>query len=277
MTPWDDTLSNDGSMSIEIVNKYHQTAAEFCRKLSREERYEKAVCILEKLPSQKQVSRKTQLDQVLFENLSQIKDRKFKGKHFELFHRYVNSEVAFSQMDMALVQAAFFASFTAFPDDFGAQHATDAELLAFVHVWRVIGYYLGVEDQYNLARLETIGETRALLIELGNEIVIPSFLHLNSISLRMLRSFSEAFNIDYHLAMYRHAYAHGYEMKLLWSHFSIRQKSFYYVAKLVEFVYCNIPMIKRYINNIYKKYSNKMYEQRKCDILLQTKKPTTSQ
>merc|ERR1711994_914253 len=134
------------------------------------------------------------------------RNTRFKDKKVELYHRYVSSEVAFSQMDMALVQAAFFASFTAFPDHFGAQHASDEELCAFVHVWRVIGYYLGLEDQYNLARLETIEETRSLLIALGNEYVIPVFLHLDTISLHMLKTFSEGFNIDYHIAMYRHAY-----------------------------------------------------------------------
>ena len=270
MTPWNDNTPNSDdqySMSIQVVNKYHQDAAKLCRNFSRDERREKAVLILEKLPSQRTVQRKVELDNVLYRNLSEIKETRFKNKKFELFHRYINSEVAFSQMDMAMVQAAFFASFTAFPNDFGARHASNEELAAFVHVWRVIGYYLGLKDEYNLARLETIDKTRELLIELGNEFVIPAFLELDSISLHMLKSFSAGFNIDYHIAMYRHAYAHGYELKLLWKHFTVKQKLMYYVSKTFEYIYCNIPLVKRFINDMYKKYSDKFYEKRKRDIL----------
>ena len=268
MTPWDSEKCNeDGTMSIEIVNKYHQDAAQLCRKDSRDERRGKAVSILEKLPPNPVNPKKARLDNILFKNLSEIKDNMFKHNKFELYNRYISSEVAFSQMDMAMVQAAFFASFTAFPDHFGAQHATDEELQSFVHVWRVIGYYLGLEDPYNLARLETIEKTRALLIDLGNEFVIPAFLHLDSISLHMLKTFSEGFGIDYHLAMYRHAYAHGYELKLLWSNFSLKQKVMYYFSKTFDYIYCNIFLVKHYINKTYKKYSDKFHERRKADML----------
>ena len=146
----------------------------------------------------------------------------------------------------------------------------DEELCSFVHVWRVIGYYLGLKDEYNLARLKNIEDTRDLLIDLGNEFVIPSFLNLDSISLHMLKSISEAFGIDYHLAMYRHAYAHGFELKLLWHNFSFKQKYLYYLSKTIDFVYSNIFFVKRFINNIYKKYSDKMHEQKKKDMLKRT-------
>ena len=268
MTPWDvEKCNKESTVSIEIVNKYHQDAALLCRKYSRDERREKAVSILEKLQPVQIPPRKAHLDNILFQNLSEIKNTRFKDKEFELYHRYVNSEIAFSQMDMAMVQAAFFASFTAFPDHFGAQHASNEELQSFVHVWRVIGYYLGLEDQYNLARLDEIDRTRSLLIDLGNEFVIPAFLNLDSISLHMLRIFSLGFNIDYHLAMYRHAYAHGYELKLLWSHFSIKQKLLYYFSKSFDYMYNNVSLVKNYINNVYKKFSDKFHEQRKKDML----------
>ena len=50
MTPWDvEKCNKESTVSIEIVNKYHQDAALLCRKHSRDERREKAVSILEKL------------------------------------------------------------------------------------------------------------------------------------------------------------------------------------------------------------------------------------
>ena len=186
MTPWDDTDPDDGTSSIQIVNSYHQQAAQLIRQCSRDENREKAIAILDNLPHPNNFRTLSKLDIILLDNLSQYKERYFKDDKFELYHRYINSDIAFSQMDMAMVQAAFFASFTAFPDKFGAEHATDLELASFVHVWRVIGYYLGLKDEYNLARLDNIEKTRELLVDVGNQIIIPAFLHLDSVGLHML-------------------------------------------------------------------------------------------
>ena len=45
-------------------------------------------------------------------------------------------------------------------------------------MWRVIGYYLGVEDQFNPVR-SSLNETKALLWEIGNEMIIPAVLGNN--------------------------------------------------------------------------------------------------
>ena len=68
-------------------------------------------------------------------------------------------------------------------------------------MWRVIGYYLGVEDKYNPVR-ETIAETMSLLWDIGNEIIIPSLLNLNETSIHMGKCVTKAFNADYHLSIY---------------------------------------------------------------------------
>ena len=74
--------------------------------------------------------------------------------------RYTANPVAFSQMDMALVQAAFIGSVVVFPNHFGAGSATKQELEGYLHLWRVVGYYLGVKDSCNLAKMETLEESR---------------------------------------------------------------------------------------------------------------------
>ena len=61
---------------------------------------------------------------------------------------------------MALVQAAFIGSVVVFPNHFGAGSATKQELEGYLHLWRVIGYYLGVKDSCNLAKMETLEESR---------------------------------------------------------------------------------------------------------------------
>ena len=48
---------------------------------------------------------------------------------------------------MALVQFAFFASFVFAPRTFGGRFCSDKQLMDFVHFWRVVGHYMGVEDR----------------------------------------------------------------------------------------------------------------------------------
>lgn len=52
-----------------------------------------------------------------------------------------------SQKDMALGQVALVGFSISRSKFFGIHHATEEELYAFIHVWRVIGYLLGIEDR----------------------------------------------------------------------------------------------------------------------------------
>ncbi|PNF18365.1 hypothetical protein B7P43_G13578 [Cryptotermes secundus] len=63
-----------------------------------------------------------------------------------------------NQMDMALTQFGFVGLFVLFPGKFGAHGICDEELDSFVHLWRCLGYVLGLEDRYNLCNgdLETV-------------------------------------------------------------------------------------------------------------------------
>ena len=52
----------------------------------------------------------------------------------------------FTQADMAATQFAFMGMFLLYPHKFGVS-ATDEDLMAFCHVWRGIGYLLGIQDE----------------------------------------------------------------------------------------------------------------------------------
>ena len=54
-----------------------------------------------------------------------------------------------SQYDMGLVQSGFFAAAMMYPERFGI-HCTKEELDDYVFTWRVIGYLLGIKDEYNI-------------------------------------------------------------------------------------------------------------------------------
>ena len=63
---------------------------------------------------------------------------------------------------------------------FGAGNCSVSSFDDFLHMWRVIGYYLGVEDRFNPVR-SSLNETKALLWEIGNEMIIPAVLGNNCI------------------------------------------------------------------------------------------------
>ena len=46
-----------------------------------------------------------------------------------------------------------------------------------------------------------------LLWEIGNQIVIPSMLHLDTTAIHMAKCVTRAYNIDYHLSVYTHCYS----------------------------------------------------------------------
>ena len=95
---------------------------------------------------------------------------------------------------------------------FGAGHCSEKSLEDFLYMWKVIGYYLGVKDDFNPV-LNNISETKALLWEIGNQIVVPSMLGLDTISIHMAKCITQAYRIDYHLAVYSNCYSkYGHEL-----------------------------------------------------------------
>ena len=112
-------------------------------------------------------------------------------------------------MDMALVQAAFIGSVVVFPSHFGAGGATTLDLEGYLHLWRVVGYYLGVKDSCNLAKLPCLEESRKLFLEVGEELIVPSMLNYSPESLHMAKVTCGKF-FDFHLSLYCHCYGKQY-------------------------------------------------------------------
>ena len=48
-------------------------------------------------------------------NIEELRNTRFKDHEFPIYEEYTNTDVIFSQLDMALVQIAFFASIIIFP------------------------------------------------------------------------------------------------------------------------------------------------------------------
>ncbi|PSN56626.1 hypothetical protein C0J52_11264 [Blattella germanica] len=72
-----------------------------------------------------------------------------KKKNFE---RSLGSSTYISQADMAGLQFGFVGLFALHPSFFGAHYITDEELEGLLHLWRCIGYRLGIEEEYNFCK-----------------------------------------------------------------------------------------------------------------------------
>lgn len=55
-----------------------------------------------------------------------------------------------SQWDMAVTQWAFVGPMVLFRSKVGLHSCTEEQYESLIHFWRVIGYFLGIEDKYNL-------------------------------------------------------------------------------------------------------------------------------
>lgn len=52
-----------------------------------------------------------------------------------------------TQKDMALTQFGFLGYALARPTELGIFHASEEELAGLIHIWRVVGYILGIDDR----------------------------------------------------------------------------------------------------------------------------------
>lgn len=99
---------------VEQINGYHSSASKSNSKMSLPEMKSKSDAIL-----QAQIDKLEPLDHILLENLQEIRNIHFTNVKFKFYEKYVNSSIIFSQLDMALVQSAFFSNLITFPELYG--------------------------------------------------------------------------------------------------------------------------------------------------------------
>ncbi|KAI4466658.1 ER-bound oxygenase [Holotrichia oblita] len=88
---------------------------------------------------------------------------------------YRSTQVFISQKNMALTQFGFM-GFIVWKTEFvGVYGAEREELEAFIHVWRVIGNIMGIEDRFNICR-ESVEETREICEELVERVFKPNMM-----------------------------------------------------------------------------------------------------
>jgi hypothetical protein len=74
-------------------------------------------------------------------------------------------------------------------------------LEGLAHVWRVIGYYLGMPDESNCVG-KCFDQTQKTIRQMSKSIFVPMYLRTNRISILMGRNAAKALFFDYYVTMY---------------------------------------------------------------------------
>ena len=125
----------------------------------------------------------TAQDRLLLTDLADLRARTSLPSEYR---DYVGDSEAFSEVDMCLVQSAFFGQYLLYPEHYGGKHVTEREIADFLMFWRATGYYLGIPDQYN-AVLDTLGQTRIYGEIVMEKLLKPCMLHLSPEAIHMAK------------------------------------------------------------------------------------------
>ncbi|XP_066262313.1 uncharacterized protein [Euwallacea similis] len=91
-----------------------------------------------------------------------------------------------SQKDMALTQFGFMGYQLNRNQFLGMQNVSDEDWKGFIHLWRVVGHLLGIEERFNVCR-ESVEETKAICEKLIHKVFIPEINQMNKESLLMIK------------------------------------------------------------------------------------------
>lgn len=247
--PWEEASS--AAESLKIVNKMHKHVADMIKAAADD---------FEEKINAEFVGCQVEGEQakILKEELAEL--RKTYAMPDEYFS-YINSKQAFSQFDMTLVQAAFFAAVIIYPEHYGSNTASAQELEGFIHVWRVFGYYMGISDSNNAAQF---GLERDIVAgnEVMEKILKPCMLNVNDQSMIMAQKiFSNP--LDYYVWVYRDYKMVGFKMDKLWASFTWRQCFLYYTRSLfLDYLY-PLPVVRTFMNYWTNKIIIKMWSKEK--------------
>ena len=248
--PWEQ--DSCAAQSLRIVNKMHKHVAD---------KIKADIDDLEEKVDSEFADSQVEGEQaiILREELADIK------KNYDIpeeYFSYMGCKQTFSQFDMSLVQAAFFAAVLIYPEHYGSRTASVSELEGFIHVWRVFGYYLGISDNNNTARFE-LDRTVVVGNEVMERILKPCMLNVNDQSMIMAQKiFSDPTN--YYVWIYRNYNMVGFRMDKLWNSFTWKQWYLYYARSLFLDFFYPLPIIRTFMNYWTNKIVMKMWSTNKA-------------
>jgi len=215
------------SSAVQRINSAHSHALKKVQTLSKQEAKRKTMDLIQSLPEE--TKQMESLDLVLLQNLKDIKTNELMDVNFDAYYAHEESEVFFSQFDIAMGQYAFFGHLVICPELYGC---SNEDMKPYMHVWRTIAHYFGIEESANLVKMEA-NKTLSLLQDVIDFMVIPGVLHLDHIGLTYGKTLAQAlFPIDFHVLVYLAMESFGILLLDLWIEFSMLQKFSYYAVKI---------------------------------------------
>lgn len=67
----------------------------------------------------------------------------------KIMKKSATKRIYLNQFEMSVTQFGFFGLMLMYPEKFAARNATEEELECFIHMWKLIGYLLGIKNEYN--------------------------------------------------------------------------------------------------------------------------------
>ena len=240
-----DDLWTQGSLSIramKMVNNMHRRVAERVRPIA--ESLEEEV---EKILRDNDIdceSRLTDQDRILLSDIAAIRERTEMPQEYT---NYVKDSTPFSELDMAIIQGAFFAPYLMYSRHYGVSGVSRTDLQDFVTLWRIFGYYLGIRECYNAVPANFDFDDMVLYCDfLMEKILKPCMLHLDARAVYMAKT--AVMMTDYNVVAYAKYRLVGYDLPNLWKSFSLKQRLGYYVRQLyLPYIY-PLPGVKQLIN-----------------------------
>ncbi|XP_039307023.1 uncharacterized protein LOC113004643 [Solenopsis invicta] len=116
----------------------------------------------------------------------------FAGPSYEMINKAPYKLKNLNNANMAIAQSFFFSVVLLSPQNVGIHNATNEDMEAFCHMWRCYGYFVGIENEYNICRgnlkeiKHRIRDLHKLMLSNLNNIT-PKWEH-------MTRCFIESFN-----------------------------------------------------------------------------------
>jgi len=157
-----------------------------------------------------------------------------------------------NQGEMSATQFACIGMIVLYPEQFGIHDANDEDLEAFCHLWRGLGYLLGIEEQYNFCRgsLKNVRERTEDFIEHwikpNFRTVVPEWEHMTMCLYEGVNYIAGSNN--YKVLLLRLCNIFGLSMPRLYDSFSLSEKILYMLQKFLFSYMVKIPGIFSIMN-----------------------------
>ncbi|XP_014474906.1 PREDICTED: uncharacterized protein LOC106744544 [Dinoponera quadriceps] len=165
-----------------------------------------------------------------------------------------------NQGDMSCTQFTFMNMIVLYPKKFGVHDVSDDDLEAFCHMWRGLGYLLGIEDRYNFCRgsiqevRERVKDTIEYWVKPYLSSVLPEWEHMLACLYKGLHYYVTMTNYKIVLLYFCHVL--DLNMPRLYKSLSLMEKAIYMSWYFMFNYLTKLPVVVAVLNAKLRSYLN---------------------